>query len=126
MKSALVLISVYAMGIALLVLNGCSTSQPGATDTLGSYSTNIAATPDKVTTAADKACEDLKLVNINSSGTQVDGKVTAQTAQGQDVTIDIAQGGDQVSTVTIRVGTTGDDAISKELVDHIKSHLSFL
>jgi hypothetical protein len=114
------------MGIALLVLNGCSTSQPGATDTLGSYSTNIAATPDKVTTAADKACEDLKLVNINSSGTQVDGKVTAQTAQGQDVTIDIAQGGDQVSTVTIRVGTTGDDAISKELVDHIKSHLSFL
>jgi hypothetical protein len=125
-RYAIVLFATMIAGTALCMLNACSTDQPGATNTLGSYSTNIAAAPDKVTTAAQKACEDLKLANINSTGTTVDGKVTAQTAQGQDVTIDIAQAGDQVSSVTIRVGTTGDQAVSKELADHIKSHLSWL
>jgi hypothetical protein len=107
------------------VVTGCSTDQPGATNTMGSYSTNVAAAPDKVTTAASKACEDLKLANINSSGTRVDGKVTAQTAQGEEVAINIEQAGDNVSKVTIRVGATGDEAVSKQIVDRIKSHLGW-
>jgi hypothetical protein len=80
-----------------------------------------------VTTAAYKACEDLKLSNINSGsgGSTVDGEVTATTAQGENVTIDIKQNGDNVSKVTIRVGAAGDDAVSQQLVDRIKSHLSW-
>jgi hypothetical protein len=126
MRYALILFATMIGISTLFLLSACSTDQPGATNTLGNYSTNVAAAPDKVTSAASKACEDLKLVNINSTGTAVDGKVTAQTAQGQDVTIDIAQAGDEVSTVTIRVGATGDEAVSKQLVDHIKSHLGWL
>jgi hypothetical protein len=41
------------------------------------------------------------------------------------VTIQVAQAGDNVSKVTIQVGATGDEAVSKQLADRIKSHLSW-
>ena len=125
MKTVALILALFGMSAIVLIQAGCSTDQPGATSTLGSYSTNVNAAPDKVTTAASKACEDLKLTDINSNGTAVDGKVTAKTAQGDDVTIEIAQSGDNVSKVTIRVGATGDDAVSHQLVDRINSHLSW-
>jgi propanediol dehydratase small subunit len=125
MKTAVLALSLLSLGL-FAFCSGCSTDQPGATNTLGSYSTMVNSTPDKVTTAAAKAAEDLKLQNILSQGTKVDGWVTATTAQGEDVRIDIAQAGDNVSKVSIRVGATGDDSVSKQLVDRINSHLSWL
>jgi Protein of unknown function (DUF3568) len=120
-------IAMCLLGLGLFVMNfGCSTESPGARDTLGNYSTMIDSSPDKVTTAAQKAAEDLKLADIAAQGTKIDGQVTARNAQGDDVTINIEQAGDNVSKVTIRVGATGDEAVSKELVDHIKSHLSWI
>jgi hypothetical protein len=126
MKSVCVILGVLGMGLFLANLTGCQTESPGATNTLGFYSTMIDGTPDKVTAASQKAADDLKLTDIVGTGTKVDGKVTANTAQGDAVTIDIAQAGDNVSKVTIRVGVTGDDAVSKQLVDRIKSHLTWL
>ncbi len=123
MRYALFLFLAMVGGFVFLNLNACSTSQPGATDTLGTYSSNVAAAPDKVTDAAHKACNDLNLQNINATGTSVDGKVTAQTAEGQDVNITIAQAGDNVSKVSIRVGATGDEQISRQLMDKIQDHL---
>jgi len=88
--------------------------------------TNVSAAPDKVTTAADAACEDLKLTNIDSTATKVDGQVRAYDAQGQEVAIDVEQAGDNVSKVSVRIGVTGDAAMSRQIVDHIKSHLNWL
>jgi hypothetical protein len=56
----------------------------------------------------------------------LNGKVTAKNAQGDAVTIDIEQAGENVSKVTTHVGATGDEAISQQLVDRIKSHLFWL
>ena len=39
---------------------------------------------------------------------------------GDAVTIDIAQATDNVSKVTIHIGTSGDEAVSKQLIDKIK------
>lgn len=125
MKAVLVLAAMFSLSVLLLVLNGCQTDQPGATNTLGDYTTNVGATPDKVTDAANKACQDLKFADINAAGTKVDGKVTAKTAQGDDVMITIAQSGNDVSKVTVRVGASGDQAVSKQIVDRINAHLSW-
>jgi hypothetical protein len=126
MKLTMFAIGVLSAGFILANLTACQTESPGATDTLGVYSTMIDSTPDKVTTAAQKAAGDLKLTDIVSNGTAVDGKVTAKNAAGDDVTIDIAQAGDNVSKVTVHIGATGDEAVSKQLVDRINSHLSWL
>jgi hypothetical protein len=126
MKLAIIALSVLSAGVLLPNLTACSTESPGATQALGFYSTNVDASPDKVTTAAQKAAGDLKLTDIVGNGTKVDGKVTAKDAQGDAVTIDIEQAGENVSKVTIHIGTTGDEAVSKQLIDRINSHLSWL
>jgi len=126
MKLAIIALSVLSAGVLLPNLTACSTESPGATQTLGVYSTNVDASPDKVTTAAQKACDDMKLTDILGNGTKVDGKVTAKDAQGDVVTIDIEQAGENVSKVTIHVGATGDEALSKQLIDKINGHLSWL
>jgi hypothetical protein len=123
MKFGIVTAGVISMGLFLVTLTGCQTESPGTTDTLGYYSTVIDGPPDEVTTAAQKAAGDLKLSDIVGNSTKVDGRVTARNAQGTDVTIDIKQAGEGVSKVTIRVGMTGDEVESKQLMDRIKSHL---
>jgi hypothetical protein len=122
MKFAMLAMSMLCLGF----LPACQTETPGATETLGVYSTMVSSSPDKVTTAARKAVDDLKLTDVVSNGTMMDGKVTAKNAQGEVVTIDIAQAGENVSKVTIHIGATGDEAVSKQLIDKINSHLTWL
>jgi hypothetical protein len=126
MKLAIFAIGVLSMSFILANLAACQTDAPGATETLGVYSTNVNGAPDKVTAAAQKAADDLKLTDIVGNGTTMDGKVTAKNAQGDVIEIDIVQAGDDVSKVTIHIGATGDEAVSKQLVDRINSHLSWL
>ena len=126
MKLGIFALGVLGMGFFLVNLTGCATDTPGATDTLGYYSTSVDAAPDTVTTAAQKAAADLKLSDIVGNSTKVDGQVTARNAQGTAVTINIKQAGDNVSKVTIHIGATGDEAFSKQLIDRINSHLSWL
>ena len=126
------LLSMVSMGFFLVNLSGCQTETPGATDTLGVYSTNVDSPCDKTTVAAKEAADDLNLTNVvagggtKENGKLVGGKVTAKNAQGSDVTINIAVTGENVSKVTIYVGATGDQVLSKQLVDRIKAHLSWL
>lgn len=123
MKFGILALGVLSMGSFLVTLTGCTTDTPGATNTLGYYSTSVDGAPDTVTAAAQKSAADLKLSDIVANSTKVDGKVTAKDAQGTNVTIDIKQNGDNVSKVTIRVGVAGDEAMSKQLMDGIKKHL---
>lgn len=114
---------VAAMGLAGAAMTGCSTSRPGVKNYAGGYETSIAASPDKVVEAAKRACEDLKLLNIQGTATALDGQVTAGTAQGDEVDIEVKTAGDNVSTVHIRVGTVGDEGISMTILDKIKKYV---
>jgi hypothetical protein len=123
MKTAPLAISVLSLGFLLATLGGCQTGSPGVKNTFGSYSAMVDASPDKVTKAANASLKEMKLLDIVSNGTKIDGKVTARDAQNDVVTIDIEQAGDNVSKVTIRVGSTGDEAVSKQILDRIKKKL---
>jgi hypothetical protein len=111
-----------AMGLGLMVLSACETNSPGEKNTLGSYTVMIDGRPDKVTKAATASVNDMKLTDVISTGTTIDGKVMAKDAQKDDVEIDIEQAGENVSKVTVRVGT-GDEAVSHEILDRIKKNL---
>ena len=123
MKTSILTVSIIGLGVTMAVLPACQTASPGVKNVAGTYSVMLDGTPDKVTKAAQKAAEDLKLANINATSTKVDGKVTATTAQNTDVMINIEQAGDNVSRVSVRVGASGDGDISQQLIDRTKSNL---
>src|ERR1700733_8943332 len=120
MKAANFALSVLSLGFLLATIGGCQTDSPGVKDTLGSYSALVNASPDRVTNAAAASLKDMKLLNITSDSTKIDGKVTATTAQNDPVTINVEQAGDNISKVSIRVGSTGDEVVSKQILDRIK------
>jgi hypothetical protein len=116
-------VSVLGFGALLFTAGGCQTDQPGVKNVLGTYTAMVDSRPDKVTNAAKKAVEQMQLTDVTSTATKIDGKVTAMNAQKDAVTINVEQAGENVSKVTIRVGTTGDEAVSKQILDKIKSNL---
>jgi hypothetical protein len=123
MKLTFRTLGLLSAALLLTGLTACQTATPGATDTMGVVSTNVTGATDKVTKAAQNACGDLKLTNIVASGTMVDGKVTANDAQGDAITIDIEKSGDNVSKVSVHVGLTGDADLSNQLIARINKDL---
>lgn len=124
--------TLMSMAAGALLLAGCGTWSGVGKDVQrtgdamtgkGTYTMDFHATPDKVTAAAKRAVEQLKMTEIESSGDRSQGKVTAKTARLDGVRIDIEQAGDTDSKVTIY--THGDDAdqVSKDIQDRIKSNL---
>jgi Protein of unknown function (DUF3568) len=105
------------------LLAACSTGQPGVTNEVGCVVTRVAANTTDATAAARKAVESLKLTSVTSQATAVDGIVTARTAQGDDVKISIDRDGDNVSKVSIRVGTWGDEATSLSIVEKMRESI---
>lgn len=102
------------------LMAACSTGQPGVTNKVGYVVTRVAANTTDATAAARKAVESLKLTSVTSQATSIDGIVTARTAQGDDVTISIDREGDDVSKVSIRVGTWGDEATSLSIIEKMR------
>lgn len=128
MKTAIAIV----MSLSLMAAVGCATwhgfgKDVGKTgDTIageGKYTMTFHATPDKVTAAARKTVEQLKMTDVNSSGNRSEGKVTAITAQQEKVTIDIEQSGDNDSKVTIHTRGGSADAVSKQIQDGIRGNL---
>jgi hypothetical protein len=125
MRLAYPLTLALVLGGFLWTVTGCETEKPGASYALGSYTAMVDSTPDKVTDAAQKAVSDLQLKDIVADSTKVDGHLTARTASGDTVAIDVQQAGDNVSKVTIHVGATGDQALSRQILDKTENHLSW-
>ncbi|MFO8012711.1 MAG: DUF3568 family protein [Phycisphaerae bacterium] len=118
--------------LALSVIVGCETwhglgrdigKTGDAMSGEGKYAMTVHATPDKVTAAARRAVEQLKMTDIDSSGDRSEGKVTANTSQREKVTIDIEQSGDNDSTVTIHYRGGDADEVSKQIQDQINRNL---
>lgn len=115
-------IALIALTLGLL-LTGCSTHEPGVKNFAGSIEGYVDASPERTAAAAETVVKDLKLALVSSVATKLDGKVVATTAQGKDVTIDIKRAGDNVSEVSIRVGTLGDESLGVKIFNDIKKQL---
>ena len=79
--------------------------------------------PDRVVKAAEAALEELEFKLVSASGTKLDGRIKARTAQGKDIVIMVEKEGEDVSKVTVKVGTLGDETISLAIIEKTKEHL---
>jgi ABC-type glycerol-3-phosphate transport system substrate-binding protein len=124
------LIGLAALLIALAVLAGCVGLVVGAAAGAGAVAyvrgelqAQESAPIGKVLTAAKGAIEDLKLTLISATADDYKGKVRAATAEGTKITIELKHVGKDVTSVHVRVGTLGDETLSRQILDAIEARL---
>ncbi len=109
--------------LCLIVAAGCKTDQEGVTNRVGTIKATLAASPAAVTEAANEVLGDMDLTLISSNSTAIDGRVIARTAQDVKVRVDSEKIGEDVSEVSIRVGTLGDSDLGLAVLTEIKKEL---
>ena len=112
-------ITVLAALAVCLLLGGCKTSEPNVRQFAASYRELIAANPPQIIEAAKLAVEEMKLILISSN----DEQVIARTAEDQKVTITVQPEGENISRVSVRVGTYGSEQTSLLILEKIKQML---
>lgn len=122
LRSRLTLLS---MGIVLaaIVASGCKSVGRATQKATGTYDALLSGTPDKVVEAAKAALGELKIHVDSANATKLDGEILARTAQDKSITIKVTSEGQDVSRMTVKVGTVGDKKISKSILDETKKRL---
>jgi hypothetical protein len=117
---------------AALLLTGCAAlvvgaaaggAAAGALYYNGELNADVDGTPPAVITATEKAFKDLIWAKETAAASQTDGLATARTATGKEVKVAVHAKTAQVSAVSIRVGTFGDENLSRLLLDRIIAFL---
>lgn len=120
LSTMLPLLACLALGVVLMTTSfGCK-SDAGVTNYAGSYEAYVAGSPDEIADVTVSVLEDLKLTVVSSQSSKVDGVVVGRTAQGHKIDIEIDRETDTVCQLWVRVGTLGDEYLSKRIIADIK------
>ena len=116
---------VLALGLASALLGGagCSTSEPGMRNTMGTVRATFSAAPDKVVAATERVMKRMELIRVAGTSTKIDGEVVGYTARDKKVTVSVKGVGEKRSAVGVRVGAMGDGALSVTLLTGIEKDL---
>jgi hypothetical protein len=112
-------LSVLTIGAAVGITGGCKTMSKAT----GTRDVMLGATPDKVVEAVKGAMGELEIKVTGAAATKLDGEVNALTAQGDSITVKVNSEGENVSRMTVKVGTLGDKAISQSIIDATKKRI---
>ena len=77
----------------------------------------------KVWAATEKAVDELQLAVTDKYSDAVAGRLEAFTADNKKVRINLKRIGDNITEVTIRIGTFGDEELSRFILSKIEKHL---
>lgn len=121
------------IGLAMAAtLSGCllvaAAAGTGATVAYvrGDLKTSIDADPKRVVDAAERAMKDMDIAVISKQSSSIDGKVVGRTARDVKLDVTIKGQSERVSTVYIRAGVFGDQAMQSNLLEKIQSELGRL
>jgi len=114
---------VLATSLSSCVVVAAGAGAAGAAYVMGSLDGTMAASPEKVVDAAKDVLKDkdIKVVSADASG--VDGRVVGKTALEKEINITVKRTEANMSKVSIRVGTFGDQEISREIYAGIQNKL---
>lgn len=119
----LIMAAFLMTGCGLLLVGAAGGAAAGALYYQGELKADIDATPPEVIAATEKAFRDLIWSRETAAASATDGMATARTATGKEVTVRVETKTPEVSTVGIRIGTFGDENLSRLLYDRIVSFL---
>lgn len=122
---------VAILGISLLLNTGCAAvllggaAAAGAGTILyvkGELQSTDDVSIDKAWRATILAVDDLGFVVTSKEKDAVSASLTALTADNKEVKITLNRKADKVTQIAIRVGTFGDESLSRLILDKIREH----
>ena len=120
-------IALGVMTCLALLLLGChqETGAAGAYH-MGQLEATLDASPQTVMNASKAAISDLHFAEVSSKQEGLDGQIVAKTADDRKVQVKIDGQSDRVTKVVIIVGVLGDESLSRQVLDKIRSNLPML
>jgi hypothetical protein len=113
----------FLVALVLVPLSGCWTTMDSKTHTIfGTHSEVVSGTPDQVIAAAREVVREMKLTEVSSRSSKMDGQLLATTATEKTVEILAESKGERMTNLSVRVGT-GDKDLSYQLIEQIKNRL---
>jgi hypothetical protein len=118
-------VSLMVQGCVPLIAAGAGAAAAGGTIayTEGSLDTTYAASVDRTWNAAMAALKDSQLSVTEQRKDIAHATIKAKRADNTPVTVSMDQAGPNTTAVKIRVGTFGDEDLSRAINSRIASHL---
>lgn len=111
-------------GCALLVVGGAAAAGAGTVVYLdGELKDTQNYSLEAVYSASLAGLKDMQFAVVNSSKDTINAKILARTATDTKVQITLTKQSPTLTEIRIRVGTFGDEQMSRQLLDKIKAHL---
>jgi hypothetical protein len=111
-------------GCALFVVGGVAAAgAAGYVYVKGELKSTEGASLDKTWNATLVSMKELSFTIIKQGKDGIAGELTARTAANKDVHIYLKKLSDTATEISIRVGTFGDEELSRTILMKIKSHL---
>ncbi|MGD9251758.1 MAG: DUF3568 family protein [Desulfobacterales bacterium] len=115
-------------GCALLLVGGAAAgaAAAGVMYREGELLAELDAEPPKVIKATERAFRDLIWTKESAQSSATDGMATARTATGKEVTVTVQRQAENKSQIGIRIGTFGDENLSRLLYDKVEFFLQHI
>jgi len=119
--SALVLLSLGALTGCLAV---AGTAVVGTAAYVGGdLEARLETSPQRIVEASQAAFQEMEIRLISADATGIDGQVIGRTALDRKIEIHVERDGETGSKLSIRVDTFGDEALSRQIFEKIRSKL---
>lgn len=111
-------------GCAVLVVGGAAAAGAGTVVYLdGELKDTQSYSLEAVYSASLAGLKDMQFSVVNSSKDTINAKILARTATDTKVQITLTKQSPTLTEIRIRVGTFGDEQMSRQILDKIKAHL---
>lgn len=118
---AMIAASLVWVGCAAIVVGGATGA--GVAYSMGALKTVENTTVEKSYIAAQSALKQLEFQETLVSKDAIEASVEGETSAGKSVTIRIKRITDQATEIRIRVGTFGDESLSRLILEKIRAKL---
>ncbi|TVP75427.1 MAG: DUF3568 family protein [Puniceicoccaceae bacterium] len=113
--------ALFLTGCIAVVAGGVAAG--GTAYVLGDLTTPVQATPEQLEQAIQKGGRDMGLQYIRGAGDETAGEYRFRNAEDRRITVKYSRKSPVFLEMSIRVGTFGDEAISRSLEEAILKHL---
>jgi hypothetical protein len=119
-----ILLSLVNSGCAAVLLGGGAAAGAGTVLYVKGELQSVEEVPlDRAWNAANLAVRDMGFVIGNSEKDDLSGNLTAYTADNKKVQIKLKRRAESITEIRIRVGTFGDESLSRLILEKIRERL---